>query len=346
MARSWSDWSDGGPPTPGCRSSRSPLAGRRDPRTRLVPWSGAWGPRHAPPPGRAARWPASPSAMDCSTRHGTSWRRSPRPANRSSSWCAPARPWRKAAPGPPANYAQSALDGGSPDAARYLAMIAARAAVLEPDWTPDLGATGAAFRVDARVGRSWPHSSRRLAGAAVPPGRLHAPQPVGRGEPGCCRPRAALRDDRQFSRQRRRCRCPARLGGARRPVSPPRPGVHRQRLPRPDGDGERTRRPRARRARPAGRSPPGVEPPPGAGRAGPRRAARDPGRVRGPRLHRGDVGVAPGTRRGHRAPIRALPGGPRHRNPRHGRFGRGRHALGDDAPRDHRARLPARRTSS
>ena len=44
-------------------------------------------------------------------------------------------------------YARSALDGGSPDAARYLDMIAARAAVLEPGWTPDLRETGAAFRV-------------------------------------------------------------------------------------------------------------------------------------------------------------------------------------------------------
>ncbi len=44
------------------------------------------------------------------------------------------------------DYAQSAVDGGSPDAARYLEMIAARAAVLEPDWTPDLGETRAAFR--------------------------------------------------------------------------------------------------------------------------------------------------------------------------------------------------------
>ena len=43
-------------------------------------------------------------------------------------------------------YAQSALGGGSPDAARYLDMIAARVAVLEPGWTPDLGETGPAFR--------------------------------------------------------------------------------------------------------------------------------------------------------------------------------------------------------
>ena len=43
-------------------------------------------------------------------------------------------------------YAQSALGGGSTDAARYLDMIAARAAVLEPGWTPDLGKTEAAFR--------------------------------------------------------------------------------------------------------------------------------------------------------------------------------------------------------
>ena len=36
------------------------------------------------------------------------------------------------------SYAKSAVASGSPDAARYLEMIAARAAVLEPGWTPDL----------------------------------------------------------------------------------------------------------------------------------------------------------------------------------------------------------------
>ena len=73
-------------------------------------------------------------------------RRSPRRASRNSRWSGRGRPWRKAAPRPPRVYAQSALGGGSPDAARYLAMIASRAAVLEPGWTPDLGATGPAFR--------------------------------------------------------------------------------------------------------------------------------------------------------------------------------------------------------
>ena len=43
-------------------------------------------------------------------------------------------------------YAQSALGGGSTDAARYLDMIAARAAVLEPGWAPELGETGAPLR--------------------------------------------------------------------------------------------------------------------------------------------------------------------------------------------------------
>ena len=43
-------------------------------------------------------------------------------------------------------HAQSALGSGSPDAARYLEMIASRVAVLEPGWTPDLGETGPAFR--------------------------------------------------------------------------------------------------------------------------------------------------------------------------------------------------------
>ena len=43
-------------------------------------------------------------------------------------------------------YAQSALGSGSPDAARYLEMIASRVAVLETGWTPDLGETGPALR--------------------------------------------------------------------------------------------------------------------------------------------------------------------------------------------------------
>ncbi len=87
---------------PGCRSSRSPPAGRRGPRSRPPPWFGGWAPPHAPPPGRAARWPASPFATDCSTRHGTSSRRSPRRASRISSWSARGRPWTKGATRPPA----------------------------------------------------------------------------------------------------------------------------------------------------------------------------------------------------------------------------------------------------
>jgi glycosyltransferase involved in cell wall biosynthesis len=42
-------------------------------------------------------------------------------------------------------HADTALRGGHPDAARYLEMIASRVAVLEPGWTPDLGAAGAAL---------------------------------------------------------------------------------------------------------------------------------------------------------------------------------------------------------
>ena len=42
-------------------------------------------------------------------------------------------------------HADTALRSGHPDAARYLEMIASRVAVLEPGWTPDLGAAGAAL---------------------------------------------------------------------------------------------------------------------------------------------------------------------------------------------------------
>jgi len=42
-------------------------------------------------------------------------------------------------------HADTALRGGHPDAARYLEMIESRVAVLEPGWTPDLGAAGAAL---------------------------------------------------------------------------------------------------------------------------------------------------------------------------------------------------------
>ena len=56
-------------------------------------------------------------------------------------------------------YAESALRGGSPDAARYLEMIASRAAVLEPGWAPDLGDAGPALRA--------------LHGSAVPGRVLH-----------------------------------------------------------------------------------------------------------------------------------------------------------------------------
>ena len=42
-------------------------------------------------------------------------------------------------------HADTALRGGHPDAARYLEMIGSRVAVLEPGWTPDLGAAGAAL---------------------------------------------------------------------------------------------------------------------------------------------------------------------------------------------------------
>ena len=56
-------------------------------------------------------------------------------------------------------HAESALRGGHPDAARYLAMIASRVAVLEPGWAPDLGRASGALQA--------------LRGTAVPGRVLH-----------------------------------------------------------------------------------------------------------------------------------------------------------------------------
>jgi glycosyltransferase involved in cell wall biosynthesis len=56
-------------------------------------------------------------------------------------------------------HAETALRGGHQDAARYLEMIAARVAVLQPGWTPDLGAADGALTA--------------LRGTAVPGRVLH-----------------------------------------------------------------------------------------------------------------------------------------------------------------------------
>ena len=192
-------------------------------------------------------------------------------------------------------YAQSALGGGSPDAARYLDMIAARVAVLEPGWTPDLGETGPAFRTmhgSAVRGRVLHVVSRALPYHQV--GYTLRSQSIGESQ-------LAAGLEPQFATIGN---FPANVGvtAAPRdwnvrgvPYHRLAPGFHRQRLPRPDGGRERSRRPGARGTAPAGGPAPGVEPPAGTGRAGHCRATRDSRRLRGARLHRGNVGVTPGT---------------------------------------------------
>ena len=168
--------------------------------------------------------------------------------------------------------------------------------------------------------------------SALPPGRLHRPEPVNRARPAGRRPRPALRDPGRVSRS-------ATASSARRQRSDI-DGVPYHRLVAgisissgPSRIVEATVRAGAslvERLRPAAPAP-RLELPQCPGRAGPSRAVRAAGRLRSPWLPRGDVGPRRDRASADATDADRYGGREGGRNRRHDRRRRRGHALGDDA---------------
>ena len=228
---------------------------------------------------------------------------------------------------------------GSADRGRRLQLVGraeAELRVLDPAWRPALPPR-AAPRLDAGARAACSISSPTrspTARTATPSGPSRSPSPSA--------PSGSTRTSRRGRASRSRRAAPARrpvsawracptTGSARTCRSPGAPDV----LATETAAGLDALVAELRPARP----PPDDQPPQRPGRPRPPRALPAAGRLRGPRLPRGDLGLADGRRRRHRRPLRR---GASRGDRVHGRRRRGRHALRDDEGRHRGPRDPAR----